>query len=110
MHYDPIKDTVGNFFNRAPFLRKLFYRLLDLLLLRSWHIHKEFKAWAKDHPKAHILDAGSGFGQYTFYMSNFNPSYQILSVDVKEDYMADCNSFFKQIGRTNAFFKVEDLT
>ena len=32
MQYDPIKHTLGKLFNRTPFLRKLFYRLLDLLL------------------------------------------------------------------------------
>jgi SAM-dependent methyltransferase len=111
MHYDPIKDSVGGFFNRSPFLRKTFYGLLDLLLLRSWHIHKEFKAWQKKHGNtAHILDAGSGFGQYSYFMSSRSNQYNILSVDVKEDYMADCNSFFKKIGRTNVLFRVEDLT
>jgi len=41
MQYDPIKRSLGNVFNKSPFLRKTFYRLLDLLLLRAWHIHKE---------------------------------------------------------------------
>ena len=36
-----------NVFNRTPFLRKLFYRLLDLLLLRAWHVHREIKRWEK---------------------------------------------------------------
>jgi 2-polyprenyl-3-methyl-5-hydroxy-6-metoxy-1,4-benzoquinol methylase len=111
MHYDPIKDSVGGFFNRSPFLRKIFYGLLDLLLLRSWHIHKEFKAWQKKNGNsAHILDAGSGFGQYSYFMSSRSSQFNILSVDVKEDYMADCNSFFKKIGKTNVFFRTEDLT
>lgn len=111
MHYDPIKDTVGKFFNTTPVLRKLFYKLLDLLLLRSWHIHKEFNAWHEQQKGiTRILDAGSGFGQYSYYMSGKSSKSSILSVDVKEDYMADCNSFFKKIGRTNVVFRTEDLT
>ncbi len=111
MHYDPIKDTVGKIFNTSPGLRKLFYRLLDLLLLRSWHIHKEFNVWHKKQKGiTRILDAGSGFGQYSYYMSGKSSDYSILSVDVKEDYMTDCNNFFKKIGRTNVLFRTEDLT
>ena len=46
MQYDPIKRVLGETFNKTPFLRRLFYNLLDLLLLRTWHVHKELKAWA----------------------------------------------------------------
>ena len=67
MQYDPIKRSLGSVFNSTPFLRKVFYRLLDLLLLRSWHVRREVKKWAATAPKdASILDAGSGFGQYDF--------------------------------------------
>src|SRR6266571_1032756 len=110
MEYDPIKDKLGGFFNRSPFFRKAFYSLLDLLLLRTWHVHKHLDEWAKNHPKgADILDAGSGFGQYTWYMSRMNKNYRILSVDVKEDYMAQAREFFKHEGNNNVEFRVEDL-
>jgi 2-polyprenyl-3-methyl-5-hydroxy-6-metoxy-1,4-benzoquinol methylase len=111
MHYDPIKNSLGRFFNSSPFLRKLFYHLLDLLLLRTWHIHKELKSWFRDHPApADILDAGSGFGQYSYYMAKKGKAYSILSVDVKEEQVADCNDFFGKIGLNNVHFQVEDLT
>ena len=111
MHYDPIKKSLGNVFNKSPFLRKLFYRLLDLLLLRSWHIHKEIAQW--NSPKketAHILDAGAGFGQYTYYLSRLNPNWNILAVDVKQEQVGDCNEFFHKTGARNVLFKVADLT
>jgi SAM-dependent methyltransferase len=111
MHYDPIKRSLGLVFNRAPYLRILFYKMLDLLLLRSWHIHKEIRKWAaKASDNAHILDAGAGFGQYTYYLSNLNPSWNILSVDVKEEQVADCNVFFREIKKDNVLFKIADLT
>ncbi|NNF01597.1 MAG: methyltransferase type 11, partial [Bacteroidia bacterium] len=47
MQYDPIKRKLGVFFNKSPFLRKVFYNLLDLLLLRAWHVHKELRTWIK---------------------------------------------------------------
>ena len=33
MQYDPIKRSLGAVFHKSPFSRKLFYRLLDRLLL-----------------------------------------------------------------------------
>ena len=111
MQYDPIKRSLGSVFNSTPFLRKVFYRLLDLLLLRSWHVRREIKKWAATAPKAaSILDAGSGFGQYDFYMSSNHPDWKIRGVDVKDEQIADCNAFFSRIGRKNVTFAIADLT
>ena len=111
MQYDPIKRSLGSVFNSTPFLRKVFYRLLDLLLLRSWHVRREIKKWAATAPKAaSILDAGSGFGQYDFYMSSKHPDWKIRGVDVKDEQIADCNDFFSRIGRKNVTFAIADLT
>lgn len=112
MEYDPIKRSLGNVFNKSPFLRKTFYHLLDLLLLRSWHVHKELREWSSElrESKIDILDAGAGFGQYSYWMSGKFPKSTILSVDVKDEQVADCNNFFQSIGRKNVKFEVADLT
>jgi 2-polyprenyl-3-methyl-5-hydroxy-6-metoxy-1,4-benzoquinol methylase len=111
MHYDPIKRSLGEVFNRTPGLRKLFYRLLDLLLLRSWHIHKELKKWsAVASDQVQVLDAGAGFGQYSYYIARRHPRWNILSVDVKEEQVQDCAQFFSRVGIKNVTFKVDDLT
>jgi tRNA G46 methylase TrmB len=113
MQYDPIKRVLGNIFNKSPFLRKSFYSLLDLLLLRAWHIHKELRAWKRtlsNKKDISVLDAGAGFGQYSYWMNKHNPSWKILSVDVKDEQVADCNNFFKQIGAKGVLFEVGDLT
>jgi SAM-dependent methyltransferase len=111
MHYDPIKRSLGNIFNKSPFLRKTFYNLLDLLLLRTWHVHKEIKKWAQGKgDNVSVLDAGAGFGQYSYYISGINPNWKVLAVDVKEEQVEDCNRFFKTIGRKNVGFMVADLT
>ncbi|HNR49382.1 MAG TPA: class I SAM-dependent methyltransferase [Bacteroidia bacterium] len=110
MHYDPIKRSLGEVFNKTPFLRKIFYRLLDLLLLRAWHIHKELKPWLRQYTNgADVLDAGAGFGQYTYWLSRKNNKLKIYAVDVKEEQVRDCNNFFKAIGYNNVLFGVEDL-
>lgn len=121
MQYDPIKRSLGSVFNRTPFLRKVFYRLLDLLLLRAWHIHKELGAWKKNRtgnaalngnntPALSILDAGAGFGQYTYYLSTLNPNWRITAVDIKPEQIRDCNTFFQRIDKKNVRFEEADLT
>ena len=111
MKYDPIKRKLGTVFNRSPWLRKLFYKLLDILLLRSWHIRKEIKNWEKTvSGNQQILDAGSGFGQYDYYMASKHKDWRITGIDVKQEQIDDCNNFFSSIGLDNTKFKVGDLT
>lgn len=112
MQYDPIKRSLGNVFNKTPQLRILFYKLLDLLLLRTWHVRKELKNWEKGYPGvANLLDAGSGFGQYTYQMSSRNKQWQVLGVDVKQEQIDDCNAFFKKLKRDDKVkFEFADLT
>jgi len=112
MKYDPIKRSLGYVFNTTPGLRVLFYRLLNLLLLRSWHIRSELKKWAaKQGPAAGILDAGSGFGQYTWSMTKLGTDYRVTGVDVKEEQIEDCDRFFEKIGKGERVqFRVDDLT
>lgn len=110
MNYDPIKKDLGVVFNQSTLLRKLFYQLLDLLLLRSWHVHRELRSWMKQVTSARILDAGSGFGQYSFYLARKNSKFVIDALDVKEEQIADCNRFFSKCGLSNATFAFGDLT
>lgn len=113
MQYDPIKRSLGRVFNSSPFLRKLFYKLLDLLLLRTWHIKKDIRMWVKSKrgstAEIKILDAGSGYGQYTYFMSGLKMHPDVTAVDVKEEQIADCNNFFQRIGRKNVKFSIANL-
>jgi len=112
MQYDPIKHTLGNLFNRTPFLRKLFYRLLDLLLLRSWHIRRELRLLDREgFLPLQIADAGSGFGQYVYYLSKRYPGAYITGLDIKQEQVDDCNRFFAAIGHgQQVSFRYADLT
>lgn len=113
MYYDPVKRTLGNWFGLSPSLRKFFYCLLDLLLLRAWHIHKEINCLSPTLSKGNgvnILDAGAGFGQYTYYLTRKFSEAKILAVDIKQEQVADCNNFFHAIGKKNVRFETADLT
>jgi SAM-dependent methyltransferase len=109
MQYDPIKKSLGKVFNKHPFMRVLFYNLLDILLLRAWHIKREIcKLKGSLPPSPEFLDAGSGFGQYSFFLSRRHRNANILGVDVKAEQIADCNRFFDKNERV--LFQIADLT
>jgi 2-polyprenyl-3-methyl-5-hydroxy-6-metoxy-1,4-benzoquinol methylase len=112
MQYEPIKRSLGKYSNRSPFLRKALFVILDLLLLRTWHVKKALKNLSRDLPEdASVLDAGSGFGQYTWRMSRRNRKWKIKAVDLNEEHVNDCNNFFSQNYRTgNVTFIAQDLT
>jgi len=113
MEYDPIKKHLGIVFNSTPFLRKIFYALLDLLLLRAWHVYKELGSLKKGSfsGKIRILDAGSGFGQYSYRMSRIFKKALIKGVDVKQEQIIDCKQFFTSIGLNDRVnFEYADLT
>ena len=112
MQYDPIKRTLGKFFNISPLLRVVFYRLLDLLLLRSWHIRRELRILKNEgFTPEKIADAGSGFGQYVHLLARRYPLAHITGLDIKEEQIEDCNNFFAKIGREEQVkFEYADLT
>ncbi len=113
MKYDPIKARLGKVFNKSIFLRKVFYSLLDLLLLRAWHIHYHLRGFFAEKDKqspATVLDAGSGFGQYSWYIAGKRPQWEIHGIELKEEQVADCNAFFNKAGKKNVSFFTGDLT
>jgi SAM-dependent methyltransferase len=112
MQYEPIKRSLGRVFTESIFLRKTFYFLLDLLLLRTWHVKSAIRKIASSFPaNAYILDAGSGFGQYTWRMSSLHKGWKIKAVDINKEQVEDCNEFFKRTGRSERVkFETADLT
>lgn len=112
MLYDPVKNIFANVIRKYPVLRVLFYKTLDLLFLRSWYVRRELKKLRQvfGDNEISIYDAGTGYGQYTYFMSGKLKPNKILAVDVKDDWIKDCESFFKIRGKSNVAFAVEDLT
>ena len=102
---------LGIVFNRSPIMRKCFYIMLDLLLIRAWHIKRSLRQIRNILPdNAFVLDAGAGFGQYTYFMSKIGKSWQIKAVDVKSEQVEDCNRFFYKINRNDRIrFEIADL-
>lgn len=82
------------------------------MFLRSWYVRRELKKIRKTfgEKKINIYDAGSGYGQYTYFMSKKLQPCEIYSVDVKTDWINDCCEFFSSQKISNVAFEVEDLT
>lgn len=112
MQYEPIKKVLGRFFSGSVLTRKTLYFLIDLLLLRTWHVKKTLRKVANQFPgEAYVLDAGSGFGQYTWRMSRKNKKWKIKAVDINEEQIDDCSLFFRKAGLSDRVtFKTLDLT
>jgi SAM-dependent methyltransferase len=112
MRYEPLKRSLGRFFSGPLFMRKFFYFILDLLLLRTWHVNKALRKIRKELPdQANILDAGSGFGQYEWRMCRMNNHWKIKAVDIDKEHVEDCTLFFGKAGMSERVsFSVADLT
>jgi len=112
MYYDPIKNIFANVIRKFPFLRVFFYKILDLMFLRSWYVRRELGQLRNKFGKTDIkiYDAGSGFGQYTYFIARKLTPCNILSVDVKKEWIDDCKEFFRRKKIGNVSFAVEDLT
>ncbi len=111
MHYDPVKDVIGNVAKKAPVLRKIFYFILGMMFLRTWYVKRALRKLLSGRKEPfELFDAGSGFGQYSYFLAKKFPLAKIHAIDVKEDYIEDCKQFFMQAGISNVRFGVEDLT
>lgn len=111
MQYESIKSPLGRLINKSVFLRKLFYCVLDFILLRNWHISRELKRISNHlNNEAVILDAGSGFGQYVYRLARMNKKWNIKGVDINKELVEDCNKFISMTGLTGRVkFETADL-
>jgi 2-polyprenyl-3-methyl-5-hydroxy-6-metoxy-1,4-benzoquinol methylase len=96
MLYDPVKDRLGRIFSTHPVLQKSFYGLLNVFFLRAWYVRREVRRLLDTFPPnrpIHVLDAGTGFGQYAYFIAAEYPNARILAVDIKEDYLENARRF-----------------
>ncbi|MFW5628581.1 MAG: class I SAM-dependent methyltransferase [Candidatus Cloacimonadaceae bacterium] len=99
MQYDPIKDIFNKAIGFFPPFRRLFFRGMDLLLLRQRYVKKEIREYLKDGDL--FYDAGAGFCQYSDFVLRNYPKSKVFAVDLKDDYLreyslhADDRFYFK---------------
>ena len=114
MKYDPIKDRLGRFVSKHPMLQRLFYGMLNLLFLRAWYVRREVRRLLDAYPLSQslrVLDAGTGFGQYAYFVARTFPNATVHAVDVKQDYLDRAQDFVDQTPyRDRVTWALDDLT
>ena len=114
MQYDPIKDRIGRLVGRYPWLHRLFFGALNWLFLRAWYVQREIRRLLADAPAqqpVRVLDAGTGFGQYAYFMARAFPQARVRAVDIKTTYVERARSFVEQTDVASRIdWAVDDLT
>jgi SAM-dependent methyltransferase len=111
--YDPVKDRLGSFFWTTPTRTRLFYRLLDAVFLRSWYVRRALRerVEALGTRPIRVLDAGTGFGQYAYWLVRTFPNVEVVAVDVKDEYLRRARRFLEQTPFADRVtFEQADLT
>ncbi|MEJ7662302.1 MAG: class I SAM-dependent methyltransferase [Hymenobacter sp.] len=85
MHYDPIKRSLGNVFNRSPWLRRCSTTcsIYCCCAPGTCTANCANGRMAAPAEPLDILDAGAGYGQYSYWLSGLSSLWRILAVDVK---------------------------
>lgn len=77
-------------------LRRLFYKLLNLIFLRAWYVRKElWRLKRKFKLKPRVLDAGMGFGQYSDRMTQIFDSPEIIGLELDWDHFYGSEEYFR---------------
>jgi len=110
MKYDSIKDRIGFWLDSHPKLLPILYILLDTLFLRTWYVHRALRK-INPAPDSKILDAGTGFGQYAWYVIRKYPGVHVTGTDLKKDYLDRAEKCFDAYTLSDQIqLLVDDLT
>jgi len=111
VEYDPIKKTAGRVFRRSVFLQRLFFAMQGILFLREWYVKRAIRNLdLKKRGEIEILDAGAGFGQYSYFCAKRFREAHILGLDIAPDFVAYGNRFFTKMGMNRIRFEQADIT
>lgn len=109
MDYDPVKDRLLALIRRRPLLQRVFFAALHLLFLRAWYVRRTLRRWLPK--RARVLDAGTGFGQYAYFLARAFPDAEIVAVDIKADYLEQARQFLGESSAAGRVaFALDDLT
>ncbi len=110
MQYDKIKDKFAGLIDKISYFRKLFYLLLDMLLLRQWYVKAKIKKYFPKNKPIRFYDAGAGFGQYSWFVLKYFKNAKVHAVDLKMDYMDSFARYAAKHGWQDFTAQQADLT
>ncbi|MFZ1081372.1 MAG: class I SAM-dependent methyltransferase, partial [Candidatus Kryptoniota bacterium] len=115
MRYEPIKDKLGKIVGESAVKRRILYCILGVIFLREWHVKRGLRKIFREKRIESVLDAGSGFGQYSYYIarkkSKIQPAEEakVCGVDINREEINKCNTFAGRLGLSNLSFGFADL-
>ncbi len=109
MQYDPVKDVFSNTMDLFPQLRKLFFSMLDTILLRQRYVKKYINKYLPKDQPTRFYDAGSGFCQYSDFVLKHFPDSKVFAVDLKTDYLTAYHYALDSKLKQRFSFKAADL-
>lgn len=110
MQHAELRKRLSTIFRNRPYLRSMFYVLIDVLIVSFWHIRRGIVSFARNtQGPIHVLDAGTGLGQYTYYLARNFPDWNIYAVDVSANEICECNRFFHDLNYNRVLFRTENL-
>lgn len=88
--------------------------MLGLIFLREWHVKRAIRRIFRSRGVDEVLDAGSGFGQYSHYIGRKmrrqdSTKVKVFGVDVNRDEIHKCNVFAEKLGYASISFDAIDL-
>ncbi len=110
MQYDKIKDKFAGLIDNFPMLRRLFYLVLDILLLRQWYVKAKIKKHFSKNKPVRFYDAGAGFGQYSYFILKYFKKSTVHAIDLKMDYMDSFARYAAKHGWQDFTAQRADLT
>lgn len=97
---------------RTPLAERTLFRLIGVADPAHWLHFKYFAraldSWRGFSPRR-ILDAGSGRGDYSFYLARRFPGAQVVGVDFDAGRVARCQERARALGLANVTFRQGDL-
>ena len=110
MDYDPIKDRLARSFAGRPWVRSLLMLMTRQVFLRELEIRRHLRRLHRQgfRPQR-ILDAGTGYGQYTLFLRRLFPEAEIVAIDIKQAALDGLEEYCRRRGIQGIRYQQADL-
>ena len=110
MEYENKKSFFRNHINAHAFFRKVFYLLLDLLILRQWYVKRAIRKYLPKDKEILFYDAGAGFCQYSDFVLNLTKTAKVYATELVTDSLRDYSASLSPDKQKRFYYTVADLT
>jgi len=111
LEYEPVKNILRRVIRGRPLFRKMFYFALGRLFLRERYIKRELADLIpRLGGKLHILDAGFGYGQYSYHIAMRYPNAVVEAAEIEPVMIEDFGCFIEETGVDSISLRELNLT